>query len=86
MSFMFWIIFIIISFFLMMKFIPRFNIKITGIILFILALCVTSCICIVKPVMHKPVSLNIIEYFFRINEDGSVTRTKQVTKTIYDKK
>ena len=32
--------------------------------------------------MHKPFSIDIIEYLIKINDDGSMTTTKQVTKTI----
>ena len=34
---------------------------------------------IVKPQMHKPFQLNIIEYLLKINTDGSVTTTKTIT-------
>lgn len=42
----------------------------------------SSCICLFSPQMHKPFSIDIIEYFVKINDDGSVTTTKKVTKTV----
>lgn len=37
--------------------------------------------CVLKPNMHKPFQLNIIEYIIKINADGSVTSTKSTTTT-----
>jgi len=44
-------------------------------------------VCLLQPKMHKPFSIDIIEYFIKINDDGSMTTTKKVTKTVIkDKK
>lgn len=66
-----------------MKFIPA---KLTGIILFAAAICITAGICISQPVMHKPFSINIIEYLIKFNDDGSVSTTKQTTTTVLEEK
>lgn len=60
--------------------------RLFGILFFILALCVTVGICIAKPVMHKPFSINVIEYLIKINDDGSITTTKQTTTTVLEDK
>ena len=64
----------------------KFGMKVFGIIILSVLLTCTTAICIKKPQMHKPFSLNIIEYFIKINDDGSMTTTKQVTKTIIKEK
>jgi hypothetical protein len=46
---------------------------------------VTGWICASSPVMHKPFSINIIEYLIKINDDGSMSTTKQTTQTIIHK-
>ena len=60
----------------------KFGIKI--VLFFILALVVslTLWICIAQPDMHDPFSVNTIEYLFKINKDGSMTTTKQITETV----
>ncbi len=65
------------------KFAPA---KLTGIILFAAAICITAGICISQPVMHKPFSINIIEYLIKFNDDGSVSTTKQTTTTVLEGK
>lgn len=62
------------------------NLKVTSLIILAAALGLTVWICAVKPDMHKKFSVNIIEYLMKINKDGSVTTTKQVTQTVVDKK
>jgi len=60
----------------------KFGLKI--VLFFILAIVVslTLWICIAQPDMHEPFSVNTIEYLFKINKDGSMTTTKQVTETV----
>ena len=66
-----------------MKFMPA---KLTAFLLFLTAVCLTVGICIMHPVMHKPFSINIIEYLVKFNDDGSVTTTKQTTTTVLEDK
>ena len=35
--------------------------------------------------MHKPFSINVIEYLVKINDDGSMSTTKQTTQTVLKK-
>ncbi len=60
----------------------KFGLKM--VLFFILAVIVslTIWICFAQPDMHEPFSVNTIEYLFKINKDGSVTTTKQVTETV----
>lgn len=64
----------------------KISLKATGLILGVMVFCATAAICIVKPVMHKPFSVNVIEYLIKINDDGSVTTTKQTTTTVLEEK
>ena len=60
----------------------KFGLKM--VLFFILAVVVslTIWICIAQPDMHDPFSVNTIEYLFKINKDGSMTTTKQITETV----
>ena len=64
----------------------KFGLKM--VLFFILAVVVslTLWICIAQPDMHDPFSINTIEYLFKINKDGSMTTTKQVTETVIQDK
>ena len=64
----------------------KFGLKM--VLFFILAIVVslTLWICIAQPDMHDPFSINTIEYLFKINKDGSMTTTKQVTETVIQDK
>lgn len=64
----------------------RLNLKTAAVIVLVLGVLSTGAICVLQPVMHKPFSIDIIEYFIKINDDGSMTTTKQVTKTIINDK
>ena len=75
-------IIIILIAFLILKSILSLSIKIIGLgILFILTV-FTIWICSEQPKMHKPFSMDTIEYLFKINKDGSLTTTKQITRTV----
>ena len=50
-------------------------------LILILSAVFTIGVCIKKPVMHKPFSVNTVEYLVKINDDGSMTTTKQTTYT-----
>ena len=73
---------IIIVAFLILKFIVSISLKIIGFGILIVLAALTIWICSEQPQMHKPFSLNTIEYLFKINKDGSMTTTKQVTTTV----
>ena len=68
---------------IIIKNIISFGIRIAAFVIIAVALGVTVYICTSQPQMHKPFSLNTIEYLFKINKDGSMTTTKQVTQTVY---
>lgn len=68
--------------FLLIKSILSFTIKVIGLGILICAVALTIWICSAQPELHKPFSLNTIEYLMKINKDGSVTTTKQVTHTV----
>lgn len=80
------VIVILVSIILIFKFIPKINLKKIGSMLFVSVVLFTALICIIKPVMHKPFSINTIEYLIKINDDGTMTTTKQTTTTILEKK
>jgi len=72
--------------FLIFKFTPKLDLgKMTSVILIFLVI-ITASICIIRPVMHKRFSINTIEYLIKINDDGSMTTTKQTTTTVLEKK
>lgn len=75
------IIAIVVAAVLLIKLI-KFGLKM--VLFFILAVVVslTIWICVAQPDMHEPFSVNTIEYLFKINKDGSMTTTKQVTETV----
>jgi hypothetical protein len=60
----------------------KFGIKVVLLTILAIILSVTIWICVAQPDMHDPFSVNTIEYLFKINKDGSMTTTKQVTQTV----
>lgn len=60
----------------------KLTLKVIGIGVLILVAVCTIWVCTVKPELHKPFSLNTIEYLLKINHDGSVSTTKQITQTV----
>ena len=74
---------VIIIALILIKNLISLGLKIAGFIILALVLGATVYLCSVSPEMHKPFSLNTIEYLFKINKDGSMTTTKQVTQTVY---
>ena len=68
---------------MMLKCIFNFSLKIFSLCLLILTVVLTVWICSVQPKLHKPLSLNTIEYLLKINKDGSMTTTRQITQTVY---
>lgn len=56
--------------------------KIFIISLLTIAIITTIGLCVKKPAMHKPLSIDYIDYLIKFNDDGSVTTTKQTTTTI----
>ena len=60
----------------------KFGLKMVLFFILVIAISVTVWICIAQPDMHEPFSVNTIEYLFKVNKDGSITTTKQVTETV----
>ena len=60
----------------------KFGLKMVLFFILAVAVSVTIWICFAQPDMHNPLSVNTIEYLFKINKDGSMTTTKQVTETV----
>ena len=60
----------------------KFGLKMVLFFILAVAVSVTIWICFAQPEMHNPFSVNTIEYLFKINKDGSMTTTKQVTETV----
>ena len=60
----------------------KFGLKMVLFFILAIAVSVTIWICVAQPDMHDPFSVNTIEYLFKINKDGSMTTTKQVTETV----
>lgn len=75
------IIAVIITAILLIKLI-KFGLKIVLFFILAIAISVTIWICVAQPDMHEPFSVNTIEYLFKINKDGSMTTTKQITETV----
>lgn len=67
---------------LLIKNILSLGLKIIGFGIIVLLTGVTIWVCSSVPDMHKPFSVNTIEYLFKINKDGSMTTTKQTTQTV----
>ena len=61
------------------------SLKVAGVILCLSAFLGTFFIFIMQPKMHKPFSVDIVEYLVKFNTDGTMTTTKQTTKTILKK-
>ena len=72
--------------FLIFKFAPKINLSKIGSIIFGFIVILTAIICIIKPALHKQFSINTIEYLIKINDDGTMTTTKQTTTTVLEKK
>ena len=60
----------------------KFGLKMVLFLVLAVVVSVTIWICFAQPDMHNPFSVNTIEYLFKINKDGSMTTTKQVTETV----
>ena len=75
------IIVVIIAAILLLKLI-KFGLKIVLFFILAIVVSITIWICVAQPDMHDPFSVNTIEYLFKINKDGSMTTTKQVTETV----
>lgn len=60
----------------------KFGLKMVLFFILAIAVSVTIWICFAQPDMHEPFSVNTIEYLFKINKDGSMTTTKQITETV----
>ena len=67
---------------IILKNIISFGLKLVALAILAVVIAVTFWVCSQQPDMHKPFSVNTIEYLFKINKDGSMTTTKQVTQTV----
>ena len=63
----------------------KLNIKIIFVVIFLVAFVLSAVICVCKPTMHKQFSIDIVDYFVKINDDGTMSTIKQTTKTIIKK-
>ena len=75
------IIVVVLAAVLLIKLI-KFGLKMVLFLVLAIVVSITIWICIATPEMHEPFSVNTIEYLFKINKDGSLTTTKQVTETV----
>lgn len=75
----------IIAFLLIIK-VVKFGLKILFFFILAIAFLTTIWICNVQPDIHNPFAINTIEYLFKINKDGSLTTTKQITETVIQDK
>ena len=73
---------VVLTAILLIKNIISLGLKIIGFGILVLFAGLTIWICSSQPDMHKPFSINTIEYLFKINKDGSMTTTKQTTQTV----
>lgn len=62
------------------------NLKCLGISSVLLIVILTVILCVGQPKMHKPLQFNIIQYFLKINSDGTTSTTKQTTTTLIREK
>ena len=76
------VVVILLVAFIVLRSIISLTLKIISLGILIIAVALTVWICIAQPELHKPLSLNAIEYLFKINKDGSITTTKQITQTV----
>ena len=75
----------VIVVFILLKKLICFSIKAALMVVLALAAAGTIWIWVGQPELHKPFSIDTIEYLFKINKDGSMTTTKQTTHTLYKK-
>ncbi|MDD3237998.1 MAG: hypothetical protein PHV37_07880 [Candidatus Gastranaerophilales bacterium] len=61
-------------------------IKTCATFLTIIAVIGTGMIICEKPKLHAPVSMSVIDYLIKFNDDGSVITTKKTTRTNYKNK
>lgn len=77
------VVFIILVAIFIIKGIISFSLRVIGLGILIALIFGTIWVCSEKPELHKPISVNTIEYLFKINKDGSMTTTKQITQTVF---
>ena len=64
----------------------NFNIKLFIYIILCTLIGITFFVCITKPQMHKQFQFNIIDYFIKINQDGSISTQKSITTSVIEEK
>lgn len=57
------------------------NLKAIGIFFVILIVLSTAAFCFVKPDMHKPFEISVIEYLLKIDTNGNAVINKEITTT-----
>lgn len=58
------------------------NFVLFGIIIILSTVILSSiAICVIKPKMHKPFSLNVIEYMIKFKSNGDMETVKTITTT-----
>lgn len=57
------------------------NRKNFAIALLVVTFFTTVGLCVKRPTQHKPLSISVVDYFIKFNNDGSMTTTKQTTTT-----
>ncbi len=75
------LVFIVLSL-IFFKVLSKIGFMIPAVLTVILTVGATVWICLASPKLHKPFELNVIEYFIKINDDGSTTTTKKTTTTV----
>jgi len=76
---------VILAALVFLRILIKSGLKITAFIIAIFLVIGSAYICIKKPQMHKPFSIEAIEYLFKINKDGTMSTTKTTTRTIYNR-
>lgn len=69
-----------------LKTVTKITMKVISLVLIVFFLIGTVSICVSSPKMHKPFSINVIEYLIKINDDGTMSTTKQTTQTVIHKR
>ena len=77
------IVLVFVSILLFVIYKQNLNIKLLIIVIFLLTTILTVYVCITQPMMHNRMSLNVMDYLIKFNNDGSITTTTKVTTEIY---
>ena len=75
---------VIIAALVFLRILVKSGLKVTAFIIAIFLIAGSAWICVKKPQMHKPFSIEAVEYLLKINKDGTMSTTKKTTRTIYN--